>query len=190
MECRVRRPVATAPSELFLADLPPVAVKVAVTGGRDGQVRNDDFNVNRWLRVTGLVAPLSGAAAIGWALASGAHLVAVSDGSANVSSEVTTHLAEAGADGSNLPEMPALPPGHERSTRAIAFAPCAENAALDCGTLTVPVDYREPFGDTVDIAIIRARATNPTKRIGAIIGNPGGPGGSGVDFVLFGVAVG
>ena len=140
--------------------------------------------LNRWLRITALVAPLSGAAAIGWALASGVHLLAISDGSANVSSEVTTHLAEASGDGSNLPEMLAGPTGHGRSTRAIAFAPCAENATLDCGTLTVPVDYREPFGDTVDIAIIRGRATNPTKRIGAIIGNPGGPGGSGVDFVL------
>ena len=126
----------------------------------------------------------SGAAAIGWALASGAHLAAVSDGSATVSSEVTTQLAEARGDGSNLPEMLPGLPGHGRSTRAIAFAPCAENATLDCGTLTVPVDYREPFGDTVDIAIIRGRATNPTKRIGVIIGNPGGPGGSGVDFVL------
>lgn len=72
----------------------------------------------------------------------------------------------------------------ERYTRAIAFAPCRDNTTLDCGTLTVPVDYREPFGDTVGISIIRARATNPTKRIGVIVGNPGGPGVSGVDFVL------
>jgi pimeloyl-ACP methyl ester carboxylesterase len=66
----------------------------------------------------------------------------------------------------------------------ITFAPCAENPALDCGTLTVPVDYRRPYGDTVDIAVIRARATNPKKRIGVVVGNPGGPGVSGVDFVL------
>src|SRR5262245_59023419 len=121
---------------------------------------------------------------LGRALASGAHLVALSDGSANASSEVTPQLDEASADGSDLPEIPALPPGHGRYPREIAFAPCAENPTLDCGTLTVPVDYREPFGDTVDIAVIRGRATNPTRRLGAIIGNPGGPGGSGVDFVL------
>jgi pimeloyl-ACP methyl ester carboxylesterase len=78
--------------------------------------------------------------------------------------------------------------GWEEATRAaearIALAPCAENPALDCGTLTVPVDYRKPYGDTVDVAVIRARATNPKKRIGVIVGNPGGPGVSGVDFVL------
>jgi pimeloyl-ACP methyl ester carboxylesterase len=140
--------------------------------------------LNRWPRITALVARLSGAAAIGWALASGAHLLAVSDRSANVSSEVTTQPAEAGADGATSPEMLASSPALESYTRAIAFAPCADNTTLGCGTLTVPVDYRKPFGDTVEIAIIRARATNPTKRIGVIIGNPGGPGVSGVDFVL------
>jgi hypothetical protein len=127
---------------------------------------------NRWLRVTALVARLSGAAAIGWVLASSAHLLAVSGRSANLSSEVTTQLAESGADDATSPEMLAGSPALERYTRAIAFAPCAANASLDCGTLTVPVDYRKPFGDTVDIAVIRARATNPTTRIGAIIGAP------------------
>jgi pimeloyl-ACP methyl ester carboxylesterase len=100
---------------------------------------------------------------IAWALASGGHLLAVSHQPSNIPPEVTTQ---------------------DRHARTIAFAPCAENPALDCGTLTVPVDYRRPYGDTVDIAIIRARATNPKKRIGVIIGNPGGPGVSGVDFVL------
>jgi hypothetical protein len=85
-------------------------------------------------------------------------LLALSGGTMNGADE-TTHLAE----------------------KKIAFAPCAENPALDCGTLTVPVDYRRPHGDTVDIALIRARATSPTKRIGVIVGNPGGPGVSGVD---------
>jgi pimeloyl-ACP methyl ester carboxylesterase len=90
-----------------------------------------------------------------------AALLALSGATLNGADE-TTHLAEA----------------------QIAFAPCAENPALDCGTLTVPVDYRRPYGATVDIALIRARATSPKKRIGVIVGNPGGPGVSGVDFVL------
>jgi pimeloyl-ACP methyl ester carboxylesterase len=113
--------------------------------------------LNRCLRVTVPIARLSSAAAVGWALVSGAHLLAVSHGPSHVPAAVT---------------------------RGIAFAPCAENPTLDCGTLTVPVDYRRPHGDTVELAIIRARATNAANRIGVIVGNPGGPGVSGVDFVL------
>ncbi len=66
----------------------------------------------------------------------------------------------------------------------IAFTPCSENPKLDCGTLQVPVDYEHPHGDSVGIAVIRARATDPGSRIGVMVGNPGGPGISGVDFVL------
>lgn len=71
----------------------------------------------------------------------------------------------------------------------IKFAPCPENATLDCGTLRVPVDYRKPYGEQVGIAVIRARATNRAQRIGVVVGNPGGPGISGVDFVLGGINV-
>ena len=71
----------------------------------------------------------------------------------------------------------------------LKFTPCPENAALDCGTLVVPADYRKPFGEHVGIAVIRARATNRAKRIGVVVGNPGGPGISGVDFVLNGINV-
>jgi hypothetical protein len=123
--------------------------------GRSGTMMNASMvsTFNRWLRITTLVAPLSGAAAIGWLFASGAHLLAGSDRSANVSSKVTTQLAEAGADGATSPEMLASWSDLEKYTRAIAFARCADNTTLDCGTLTVPVDYRRPFGDTVEIAI-------------------------------------
>lgn len=69
----------------------------------------------------------------------------------------------------------------------IKFAPCPENPSLECGTLTLPVDYRKPRGEMFEMAVIRAKATDPNKRIGALFGNPGGPGGSGVDFVLGGV---
>jgi pimeloyl-ACP methyl ester carboxylesterase len=71
----------------------------------------------------------------------------------------------------------------------IKFSPCQENATLDCGTLSVPVDYRKPYGEHVGIAVIRARATNHARRIGVVVGNPGGPGVSGVDFVLGGINV-
>jgi len=75
------------------------------------------------------------------------------------------------------------------SHAAIKFTPCQQNTSLDCGTLFVPVDYAKPYGERVGIAVIRARATKPAERIGVIVGNPGGPGISGVDFVLNGINV-
>jgi pimeloyl-ACP methyl ester carboxylesterase len=54
---------------------------------------------------------------------------------------------------------------------------------FQCATLTVPLDYAAPDGDTIDLSLIRRPATNPDARIGSLLTNPGGPGGSGVDFV-------
>jgi hypothetical protein len=59
--------------------------------------------------------------------------------------------------------------------------PSALDPALECTTLTVPLDYADPEGDTIDLALIRVPASG--KREGAVLTNPGGPGGSGFDFV-------
>ncbi len=70
----------------------------------------------------------------------------------------------------------------------IDFVPCEDNPAAECGTLTLPVDYDDPHGETFDMAVARTVATDPAKRIGVLFTNPGGPGYSGVDFVNFAVA--
>ena len=54
---------------------------------------------------------------------------------------------------------------------------------LDCTTIQVPMDYAKPNGRKLDIAVRRQVATDPAKRIGVILLNPGGPGGSGYDYV-------
>ncbi|MET7933621.1 alpha/beta hydrolase [Streptomyces sp. NPDC005322] len=50
----------------------------------------------------------------------------------------------------------------------------------ECATLKAPLDYAKPKGETIDLAMIRAKATGPGKRIGSLVFNFGGPGGSGV----------
>ncbi|MFD7628770.1 alpha/beta hydrolase [Streptomyces sp. NPDC059851] len=50
----------------------------------------------------------------------------------------------------------------------------------ECATLHVPLDYAEPEGETIPIALIRARARNEGGRIGSLVFNFGGPGGSGI----------
>ena len=50
---------------------------------------------------------------------------------------------------------------------------------LQCATLTVPVDYSRPDGDSVDIAVARLRATQRDRHLGALVFNFGGPGDAG-----------
>lgn len=56
-------------------------------------------------------------------------------------------------------------------------------APLQCGWVTVPVDYTAPEGATIDLAVSRARSTGRAdERQGSLVYNPGGPGGSGIRF--------
>ncbi len=48
-----------------------------------------------------------------------------------------------------------------------------------CATLKVPLDWSKPDGETIGLALIRAEATDD-DRIGSLLFNFGGPGGSGV----------
>lgn len=71
----------------------------------------------------------------------------------------------------------------------LVWTPCAEapeDAAVQCATLRVPVDWSRPRGATFELALARRPATDPGARIGTLVYGPGGPGGSGVDVVLNG----
>ena len=79
-------------------------------------------------------------------------------------------------DSGSAPSDPgAVPAGLEEFYgQQIAWEACGSN---ECGTLEVPVDYAEPTGDTIEIALERAPATG--DRIGSLVVNPGGPGAPG-----------
>ncbi len=51
-----------------------------------------------------------------------------------------------------------------------------------CATLEVPVDYENPQGETIELAVVKVPAKRASKRIGSLVVNPGGPGASGVDY--------
>ncbi|MEV8630897.1 alpha/beta fold hydrolase [Streptosporangium sp. NPDC051023] len=65
---------------------------------------------------------------------------------------------------------------------SVTWAPCEEEPSAECGTLAVPIDWSRPGGPTIDLALARRKATDPSARIGSMLINPGGPGGSGVEF--------
>ncbi|MFD6533035.1 alpha/beta hydrolase [Streptomyces sp. NPDC060184] len=52
-----------------------------------------------------------------------------------------------------------------------------------CATVQVPLDYRKPDGETIGIALIKRQATSRGQRIGSLLFNFGGPGGSGVSIL-------
>ncbi|HSE09164.1 MAG TPA: alpha/beta hydrolase [Nocardioidaceae bacterium] len=53
---------------------------------------------------------------------------------------------------------------------------------LECAEIRVPLDYEEPDGETIEIALLRVKAANDKQRIGSLVVNPGGPGGSGIGY--------
>ncbi|MGW4652651.1 alpha/beta hydrolase, partial [Kitasatospora sp. NPDC004289] len=60
---------------------------------------------------------------------------------------------------------------------------------LQCATLTVPMDYERPQdGRTFTLPLARAAATDPGRRKGSLVLDPGGPGGSGVQLMRSGGA--
>jgi pimeloyl-ACP methyl ester carboxylesterase len=85
-------------------------------------------------------------------------------------------------------------PGSSFVERPAVWTPCPDiaedmtgsaNAAFtfDCATIQVPQDWHSPNnGKTFDIAIVRARSNSQKNRIGSLVVNPGGPGGSGVQL--------
>jgi pimeloyl-ACP methyl ester carboxylesterase len=54
---------------------------------------------------------------------------------------------------------------------------------VQCGTVSVPLDWSRPRGRRIQIAIVRRAVTQPSRRIGTLVFLPGGPGQSGVDTV-------
>ncbi len=56
-----------------------------------------------------------------------------------------------------------------------------EKAGARCADVTVPLDYADPRGRTITVAISRLEATDPRHRVGAILLNNGGPGGTALE---------
>lgn len=53
---------------------------------------------------------------------------------------------------------------------------------FECTDLLVPINYADLTVGTFELAVLRYKAQDQKNRIGSLIVNPGGPGGSGVDY--------
>jgi pimeloyl-ACP methyl ester carboxylesterase len=79
------------------------------------------------------------------------------------------------------------PPSEELAelySQRIDWQPCEADDDHDCGFLTVPVDYADPQGETIDLALLRIPAKG--SRLGSLVVNPGGPGARGTTYAAAG----
>lgn len=86
-----------------------------------------------------------------------------------------------------------VPPGLGRFySQQLSWGPCADfattdsdeaaftSAELECARVEVPLDYANPAGRTARLGVLRNAADDPGVRVGSLLINPGGPGGSGM----------
>ncbi|WP_461119850.1 alpha/beta fold hydrolase [Saccharothrix stipae] len=71
----------------------------------------------------------------------------------------------------------------EFHSQQLTWSPCKQ--LLECAELVLPLDYTRPTADRISLVISRRKATDPARRRGVLVLNPGGPGGSGLGMPTF-----
>ncbi|CAE6414369.1 unnamed protein product [Rhizoctonia solani] len=84
-----------------------------------------------------------------------------------------------------LPTRGASIYSRQSNTSAISWFPCPDSDTTQCAIFDVPLDYTNPNnGATVSIFLRKFPATAPEdQRLGSLLTNPGGPGGSGSRWI-------
>ncbi|MEU2266373.1 alpha/beta fold hydrolase [Streptomyces olindensis] len=100
---------------------------------------------------------------------------------------LSTALASCGDDGTKDEDLTrqeldweACPAPSDAQGGGAPPSPLPDGGEWQCATMKAPLDWDDPKGDTIDLALIRARAGDTSRRIGSLIFNFGGPGGSGI----------
>ncbi|SDK59223.1 TAP-like protein [Glycomyces sambucus] len=79
-----------------------------------------------------------------------------------------------------------LPATAQDSTEdTLTWGACPEDVTggerMECAAVPVPLDYADPGGQSIEVMVSRLASTDPEARQGAMLLNPGGPGGAGLD---------
>ncbi|WP_320778299.1 alpha/beta hydrolase [Streptomyces sp. CRN 30] len=94
-----------------------------------------------------------------------------------------TSSATPSSDGTPLPASLTSQKLAWSECEATSDAP-APGGSWRCATLKAPLDWNKPDGETLDLALIRSKASGSGgERIGSLLFNFGGPGGSGVSMM-------
>ena len=91
-----------------------------------------------------------------------------------------------GSTGSTGSTGASVPKGLESFyNQNLTWTDCTDDAtgtAFQCATVTVPLDYDNPQGKTITVALKKLPSTSSSPR-GSVFLNPGGPGGSGISTI-------
>jgi len=80
------------------------------------------------------------------------------------------------------PPAQATPSGPSAAVATeVVWTDCRDG--FECAEVPVPLDHDDPRGEQIGLSVVRLPAGDPSQRIGSLMLNPGGPGGSGVEFV-------
>ncbi|MFI6025413.1 alpha/beta hydrolase [Amycolatopsis magusensis] len=74
-------------------------------------------------------------------------------------------------------------PATANAVDSIDWQPCPNGKGAQCATIEVPLDWSRPDGAKTRIGLAKRPAKDQANRIGSILVDPGGPGGSGVSMV-------
>ena len=140
-------------------------------------------------RISGLVVALVLVLGIGGGTAA-ALLVDTDGATSSATSGSADSSATPGDPGTTTPSAPGESPGgsvgvvpkglEQYYAQSLEWASCGSN---ECSTLTVPIDYQDPGGPTVDLNLERVPATDQADRVGSLVVNPGGPGAPGTSLL-------
>ena len=78
--------------------------------------------------------------------------------------------------------LPTLSPGDPLNTfyhQKLTWTSCKDG--FDCADLTVPLDYAHPSAHSINLKVVRHKSSQ-AHVLGSLVLNPGGPGGSGIEY--------
>lgn len=111
------------------------------------------------------------------ALAAGAAVAALLVG-CSAPGKVQSPVESAAAGGSATAD--GAPEGFEEYyTQSLEWTDCGEG--FECATASAPLSWQDPEAGSIELALSRVAARG--EKVGSLLVNPGGPGGSGVDFL-------
>lgn len=93
-------------------------------------------------------------------------------------------LFETGPEPSGLSTGDTSPPKGTKGLepfyeQQLSWGECDQGTG-ECAKLKVPQDYSDPDGKSIEISVLRVKSTG--QKAASLVVNPGGPGGSGVDY--------
>jgi pimeloyl-ACP methyl ester carboxylesterase len=123
-------------------------------------------------------------AVLGAVAAASAGMLLLASCSATPASEVgpTTTPTVAPLPAASGSAGPAAPDARLASfySQQLVWRPC--DGDFQCTSLSVPLSYDDPAAASISLQVIRLKAADQSRRIGSLVMNPGGPGGSGIDY--------